>query len=74
MLLMSVGIIVALLAGSCLLALVSDAFADALSRNVEAAFDHFEYRAALRRSLRRDARPSAEETTYAATLQRAARA
>ncbi len=72
MLLMSIGIVVALLAGSCLLALVSDAFADALSRGVEAAFDFFECRAALRRSLRRDARPRDEETTCAATLQRAA--
>ncbi len=69
--LMSLVIIVALLAGSCLLALVSDAFADALSRGVEAAFDFFEYRAALRRSLRRDLRQRGQETTYPATLQRA---
>lgn len=72
MLLMWMGIIVALLVGSSLLALVSDAFADALSRNVEAAFDFFEYRAAQRRSLRHDAEPRAEETTYAPSLQRAA--
>jgi hypothetical protein len=72
MLITLMGIIVALLAGSCLLALVSDAFADALSRGVEATFDYFEYRAARRQAYRREMRPRVEETNYAASLQRAA--
>lgn len=42
-------IIVALAAGSYLLALASESFADGLSRVVEAAFDAVEYRLALRR-------------------------
>ena len=42
-------IIVALAAGSFLLALVSEGFAYGLSRAVEAAFDAVEYRLALRR-------------------------
>ena len=42
-------IIVALAAGSYLLALASDGFAYGLSRVVEAAFDAVEYRLALRR-------------------------
>jgi hypothetical protein len=42
-------IIVALAAGSFLLALVSEGFAYGLSRAVEAAFDAAEYRLALRR-------------------------
>ena len=42
-------IIVALAAGSYLLALASESFADGLSRVVEAAFDALEYRLALRR-------------------------
>ena len=42
-------IIVALGAGSFLLALVSEGFAYGLSRAVEAAFDAVEYRLALRR-------------------------
>lgn len=70
MLLLIVGIIIGLLAGSYLLACVSDAFADALSRNVEAAFDFFECRAASRRALKRDALDA--QTTYAPSLQRAA--
>ena len=69
--LMSMVIIVALLAGSCLLALASDAFADALSRNVEAAFDHFEYRAALRRSRKRETESRGDVATYVSSVQRA---
>jgi hypothetical protein len=42
-------IVVALAAGSYLLALASESFADGLSRVVEAAFDAAEYRLALRR-------------------------
>ena len=42
-------IVVALAAGSYLLALASDGFAYGLSRVVEAAFDAAEYRLALRR-------------------------
>lgn len=72
MLLLTAGIIIALAAGGCLLALVSDAFADALSRGVEAAFDFVEYRAALRRALRRDGERRDEGATYAASLRRAA--
>ncbi|HEX8070473.1 MAG TPA: hypothetical protein VF546_11010 [Pyrinomonadaceae bacterium] len=48
MLLLIPGSIIALAAGSYLLALVSDEFAYGLSRVVEAAFDFVEYRAALR--------------------------
>jgi hypothetical protein len=72
MLLLIAGIIIALAAGGFLLALVSDAFADALSSNVEAAFDFVEYRAALRRAGKRDGAARVERTTYAASLQRAA--
>jgi hypothetical protein len=42
-------VVVALAAGSYLLALASESFADGLSRVVEAAFDAAEYRLALRR-------------------------
>ena len=49
MLLMVPIIVVALAAGSYLLALASDGFAYGLSRVVEAAFDALEYRLALRR-------------------------
>jgi hypothetical protein len=42
-------IVVALAAGSYLLALASESFADGLSRVVEAAFEAAEYRLALRR-------------------------
>ncbi|MDT7605406.1 MAG: hypothetical protein QOF61_3403 [Acidobacteriota bacterium] len=73
MLLLIAGIIIALAAGSFLLALVSDAFADALSRAVETAFDFVEYRAALRRAYSRRANPSRDEKiSYAASLTRAA--
>jgi hypothetical protein len=71
-------IIIALAAGSVLLALVSDAFADGLSYVVEATFDFIEYRAALRRAYRRTNAPRAEKIprgekiSYAATLSRAA--
>lgn len=49
MLLTVLSIVVALAAGSYLLALASESFADGLSRVVEAAFDAAEYRLALRR-------------------------
>lgn len=48
MLLLILVIIVALAAASYLLALVSETFAYGLSRVVEAIFDFFEYKAALR--------------------------
>lgn len=72
MLLLIAGIIIALMAGSFLLALVSDAFADALSGSVEAAFDFVEYRLALRRAHRRVNETRVENISYATTLQRAA--
>jgi hypothetical protein len=72
MLLLIAGIIIALVAGSFLLALVSDAFADALSGSVEAAFDFVEYRAALRHASRRVNASRVEQVAYTATLQRAA--
>ena len=58
-------IIVALAAGSFLLALVSEGFAYGLSRAVEAAFDAAEYRLALRRR-GRAARREAVRAAYAA--------
>lgn len=72
MLLLIAGIIIALMAGSFLLALVSDAFADALSGSVEAAFDFVEYRLALRRAHRRVNTARVENISYATALQRAA--
>jgi hypothetical protein len=69
------GIVIALTAGSFLLALVSDAFADALSRVVESAFDFLEYKAALRSARTLTDAPRRERTSYAAapaTLPRAA--
>lgn len=78
MLLLIAVIIIALAAGSFLLALVSDAFADGLSRAVEATFDFVEYRAELRRAHRRTNAPRGEsisrgeKISYATTLTRAA--
>ena len=72
------GIVIALTAGSFLLALVSDAYADALSRVVEATFDFVEYRAALKRAYRRINEPRREKMSredkisYATTLTRTA--
>ncbi|MFL6228570.1 MAG: hypothetical protein ACJ741_07295 [Pyrinomonadaceae bacterium] len=68
--------IIALAAGNFLLALVSDAYADALSRGVETAFDFLEYKAALRSARTRTNAPRGERVSYAAsartTLPRAA--
>lgn len=78
MLLQIAVIISALAAGSFLLALVSDAFADGLSRAVEATFDFVEYRAELRRASKRTHAPHGESVSrgakisYATTLTRAA--
>jgi hypothetical protein len=78
MLLQIAVIIIALAAGSFLLALVSDAFADGLSRAVEATFDFVEYRAARRRAgkrtdvMRGENVSRVEKISYAATLTRAA--
>ncbi len=47
-LLLPIIIAIALAAGTYLLALVSEGFANELSRVIEAAFDFVEYRAALR--------------------------
>ncbi|HYY93926.1 MAG TPA: hypothetical protein VE713_05370 [Pyrinomonadaceae bacterium] len=69
MLLMVPIIIVALAAGSYLLALASDGFAYELSRVVEAAFDALEYRLALMRKGR-----AARETKRAGGRAVAARA
>ncbi|MDQ3742807.1 MAG: hypothetical protein M3444_00205 [Acidobacteriota bacterium] len=69
MLLMVPIIIVALAAGSYLLALASDGFAYELSRVVEAAFDALEYRLALLRKGR-----AARETKRAGGQAVAARA
>jgi hypothetical protein len=63
-------IIVALAAGSFLLALVSEGFAYGLSRVVEAAFDAAEYRLALRRR----GRAARREAVRAAGAAYAARA
>ena len=63
-------IIVALAAGSFLLALVSEGFAYGLSRAVEAAFDAAEYRLALRRR----GRAARREAGRAVGALRAARA
>ena len=62
-------IVVALAAGSFLLALASDGFAYELSRAVEAAFDAAEYRLALMRRGR-----AARETNRARGVACAARA
>jgi hypothetical protein len=67
MLLMIAGIIIVLTAGSYLLALVSDVFADGLSRVVESAFDFLEYKAALRNARTRVDAPRRERMAYAAT-------
>ncbi|MDT7541887.1 MAG: hypothetical protein QOE33_1791 [Acidobacteriota bacterium] len=72
MLLLIAGIIIIALAGSFLLALVSDAFADALSSSVEAAFDFVEYRAALRRAGRRVNEPHVDKIAYASSQTRMA--
>ncbi|HEX8181215.1 MAG TPA: hypothetical protein VF525_16850 [Pyrinomonadaceae bacterium] len=55
----------AMIAGSFLLALVSDGFAYGLSRGVEAAFDFLEYKAALRQARTR-AQRSSSRLVYAA--------
>jgi hypothetical protein len=65
--LMIAGIVIALAAGSFLLALVSDAFADALSRVVESAFDFLEYKAAQRSARTLTDAPRRERTAYAPT-------
>jgi hypothetical protein len=67
--------IIALVAGNFLLALVSDAFADALSRGVESVFDFLEYKAALRNARTQANAPRHARTVYApaqTTLPRAA--
>ena len=64
-------IIVALAAGSYLLALASDGFAYGLSRVVEAAFDAVEYRLAL---MRKGRASRARETKRAGGAAYAARA
>jgi hypothetical protein len=69
----ALAITVALPAGALLLALASDAFAYELSRGVEATFDFFEYRAALRRARRREFNERAgAEVSYEATYSHAA--
>jgi hypothetical protein len=67
--------IIALVAGNFLLALVSDGFADALSRGVEAVFDFLEYKAALRNARTQANAPRHVRVAYAparTTLPRAA--
>jgi len=60
-------IVVALAAGSFLLALASDSFAYELSRVVEAAFDAAEYRLALMRRRGRAAREASRASADAYT-------
>jgi hypothetical protein len=61
----------AVVLGSFLLALVSEEFAYALSRVVEAVFDALEYKAALRQARTQRSRQSVERMTYAASYPRA---
>lgn len=53
-------IILAVAAGGVLLTLISEGFADSVSRLFEAALERVEYRLALRASRRADAEPRAE--------------
>ena len=61
------GIIIALAAANFLLARVCDAYADALSRGVELAFDFLEYKAALRQARMRADAPQGRTVSYTAT-------
>jgi hypothetical protein len=56
------GIVVA---AGCILTLVSNGFADAMSRMLEAGFDHVEYRLALRAQERRTMRQGAQAAKVA---------
>jgi hypothetical protein len=74
MFLIILAIIVALAVGSYLLALVSETFAFGLSRGVEAIFDFFEYKAALRsvRTGEAASRSPQARVSYRASYSRAA--